>query len=273
MAILNTSLYSNALMRTVPVSVVLPSDKVDENGKRMVKGPFKTLYLLHGIFGDNTDWLMGTRVARWATDHNLAVVMPSGENRFYIDHGQGVQYGKFIGEELVELTREMFPLSTKKEDTYIGGLSMGGWGALINGVRHPETFGGVAALSGAILVDEAIPDTNNDQFLLASKDFMEQCTGHTKGTVQDSEDDLFKQLIKNAAAHEEQRFYIACGTEDALLPASEQVYQVLVELGFPAVLDLQPGGHEWDFWDLEIEKVIDWIEPETQAGISSGKIS
>ncbi|MEY8308630.1 alpha/beta hydrolase family protein [Erysipelotrichaceae bacterium 51-3] len=272
MAILNANLYSNALMRTVPVTVVLPSDKVDANGKRMAKGPFKTLYLLHGIFGDNTDWMMGTRIVRWAMDHNLAVVMPAGENHFYVNHGRGQDYGEFIGKELVELTREMFPLSTCKEDTFIGGLSMGGWGAMINGLRNPDTFGGVISLSGAILVDEMIPEVDSPN-VLEDREFNVGCSGHLRGSIKGSEDDLFKQIADNVKNHKEQRFYVACGTEDPLLPATQGLYGALTNAGFPVTLNLQPGGHEWDFWDSQIEKVIDWIEPAKEAAISSGNIS
>ena len=67
---------------------------------------FKTLYLLHGIFGNYTDWVCGTRIQRWAQDHDLAVIMPSGENKFYVDNENLHEYySQFIGEELVSITR------------------------------------------------------------------------------------------------------------------------------------------------------------------------
>lgn len=86
---------------------------------------------------------------------NLAVVMPAGENAFYVDQPSiGAMHGQFIGEELVEITRKMFPLSRKREDTFIGGLSMGGFGALRNGLKYHDTFGAVICLSGALHVLE-----------------------------------------------------------------------------------------------------------------------
>ena len=71
--------------------------------------------------------------SRFANERGLCVVMPSGENMFYVDQEHTHNhYSQFIGEELVEMTRAMFPLSHKKEDTFIAGLSMGGYGAIVN---------------------------------------------------------------------------------------------------------------------------------------------
>lgn len=80
--------------------------------------PYKTLYLLHGIFGNYSDWVCGTRIQRYAEEHDLAVVMPSGDNAFYVDQPAGGNfYGEFVGRELVELTRRIFPLSHEREDS------------------------------------------------------------------------------------------------------------------------------------------------------------
>ena len=129
MAFIQVSFMSKTLMRTVPLQVILPVDKFTFGQPEREEKPFKTLYLLHGIFGNETDWVHGTRIQRWAEEKNLAVVMPAGENAFYVDQPSiGAMHGQFIGEELVEITRKMFPLSRKREDTFIGGLSMGGFG-------------------------------------------------------------------------------------------------------------------------------------------------
>lgn len=78
--------------------------------------------------------------------------MPSGENRFYLDDEKsGELYGEFIGKELVEFTRKLFPLSDKREDTFIAGLSMGGYGAIRNGLKYAENFGCVIGLSAALV--------------------------------------------------------------------------------------------------------------------------
>ena len=59
------------------MNVILPADKVffEEETEEDEK-PFKTLYLLHGVMGNYTDWVTGTCIKRWAEEKNLAVVMP-----------------------------------------------------------------------------------------------------------------------------------------------------------------------------------------------------
>lgn len=86
MALLHVDLFSRSLKRMVPINVVLPVDKRQSFNENLIsQKPYKTLYLLHGLMGNCTDWLMNTNIQRMAEDRNLAVVMPSGENSFYID--------------------------------------------------------------------------------------------------------------------------------------------------------------------------------------------
>ena len=155
MALIQVNYLSNALARTVPVNVILPADKVDSKTHRYARRekPFKTLYLLHGMFGNYTDWCANTRVQRWAEERNLAVVMPSGDNMYYVNSLLPFNdYGAFVGEELPQVMRAMFPLSGAREDTFIAGLSMGGFGALRNGFKYADTFSRIGALSSAITV-------------------------------------------------------------------------------------------------------------------------
>ncbi|MBQ6524055.1 MAG: hypothetical protein IJI12_05285, partial [Atopobiaceae bacterium] len=155
MALIQMNYLSNALLRTVPVNVILPVDKVSSKTRdyEAQTKPFKTLYLLHGMFGNYTDWCANTRVQRWAEEKNLAVVMPSGDNMYYVNSLIPFNdYGTFIGEELPRIMRAAFPLSDRREDTFIAGLSMGGFGAIRNGFKYADTFSHIAALSSAITV-------------------------------------------------------------------------------------------------------------------------
>lgn len=116
MALLHVNFISKTLMRTVPIQVILPVDKLVFPGiSAREDKPYKTLYLLHGLFGNYTDWVSGTRIQKWAEEKDLVVVMASGDNSFYLDQpASGNNYGEFIGQELVEITRKMFPLSHKR---------------------------------------------------------------------------------------------------------------------------------------------------------------
>lgn len=274
MAILQCSIYSKSLQRTIPVNVILPADRQDFFGNYLFEPPYKTLYLLHGIFGSSEDWMTGTRVIRWANDHGIAVVMPSGENRFYVDHpGGGENFAELIGEELVEVTRRMFPLSDKREDTYIGGLSMGGYGAIRNGLAHPETFGGIAALSSALLLDQPLPQDDCAPILIGRRSFMEGCFGRGFDELDESFDHhhLANQVL--ASGIPAPRIYMACGTEDPLYPLDEAFAKELDDLGYDVTWDSEPGGHEWDFWDRQIFKVLNWMDPsEAKEAVSSGHV-
>ena len=115
MALIQFTYVSNVLLRSVPVQVILPVDKLSPEGEYLPLKKYKTLYLLNGLWGSHVDWVSGTRIQRWAEERDLAVVMPAGENSFYVDRpGFHTDYGKWIGQELVQITRRMFPLSDKR---------------------------------------------------------------------------------------------------------------------------------------------------------------
>ena len=92
MAIVDVNYFSNALMRQVTYKAIIPTDSESTKGLRSSEiKPFKTLYLLHGIMGDYTDWLVRTRISELAQKHNVAVVMPSGEKQFLCGPSGGTQ--------------------------------------------------------------------------------------------------------------------------------------------------------------------------------------
>lgn len=270
MALIQVNFVSSTLQRTVPVQVILPVDKLAPDGKLPAEKKFKTLYLLHGYLGNYTDWVSGTRIQRWAEERDLCVVMPSGDNAFYVDRPEtGNCYGQFIGEELVEITRRMFPLSRKAEDTFIGGLSMGGFGAMRNGLKYHDTFGAIISFSGVLQLldaDAASPRATD-------RIFEEGLFGDLEAAVKSDKNPAV--LAKNLAYGKDlPKVYIACGTEDSLLPHSRNFRDLLIENGFHVTYEEGPGGHEWDFWDTYIKKAIDWLPlDEVSKGINSGNVN
>ncbi|MCI8402490.1 MAG: acetylesterase [Lachnospiraceae bacterium] len=275
MAFITMNLMSQSLMRTVPVNVVLPVDKIAFPGmKKRPEAPFKTLYLLHGVFGSYIDWVNGTRVQRYADENNLCVVMPSGDNASYIDRpASGNNYGEFVGRELVELTRKIFPLSHRREDTFIGGLSMGGYGAIRNGLKYHETFGAIAALSSALNMEDFKNLTNESPMMIFRRDFVEAVFGDLDEALESDKNPryLVKQLLKKKA--EFPAIYLACGEEDSLLHYNQDFAAFLEENGVKATFEVGPGNHEWDFWDRYIKKAIDWLPLERAGqGINSGNV-
>lgn len=273
MALIQVNFFSKKLMRTVPINVILPVDKMSPD-KETDKKEFKTLYLLHGILGNYTDWISNTRIARLAEENDLAVVMPSGDNAFYVDQPKGNNYyGEFIGEELVELTRKMFPLSHRREDTFIGGLSMGGYGAMRNGLKYYNTFGYIVALSGVLLLDDIVNSTNEAKDFINSRDYAESCFGNLDEVLNSDKNPqyLIKKLKQSNA--DMPKMYIACGTEDSLFNINQSFVTFLQDNNVNAKFEIGPGSHNWEFWDEYIEKAINWLPTENSGlGINSGNI-
>lgn len=150
MAEMHLSFYAPSLGRTVNLRAMVP---VDGMGVALdaPQEPLPALYLLHGLYGSENDWFNYTRVILWARQHGMAVFCPAGENGFYVNKPSGGEdFLRFLGEDLVNFTRKLFPLSHRREDTFIAGLSMGGYGALNAAFTYPDIFGKAAALSAAL---------------------------------------------------------------------------------------------------------------------------
>ncbi len=273
MALIHVDFFSNSLMRTVPIKVILPTDKHLGNGEKISKEKklFKTLYLLHGVFGSDIDWISGTRVQAWAESYNLAVVMPAGENKFYVDNNaSGDNFSKFIGEELVDFTRATFPLSEKREDTFIGGLSMGGYGALINGLKYYQTFGRICAFSSALVIEKYKNADNSAEELIDKRSFYESFWGPFDA-LEGSDKDYYALADKTAENGECPEIYAACGKQDMLLGYNQKFICHLKEKGYLVTYEEWEGGHDWFFWDQCIKRVMEWLPlGKAEMGISSG---
>jgi len=133
MSFINVNFMSHVLGMGCAANVILPQSPPEN----ILKKPFKTLYLLHGLSDDHTAWARYTSIERYAAEYGITVVMPCVHRSFYSDSKYG-RYFEFVSEELISIMEEMFPLSNKREDRYAAGLSMGGYGAMKLGLRCPE---------------------------------------------------------------------------------------------------------------------------------------
>ena len=152
MALLNCDVFSDVLGLSTSLTVILPqatSTQIGMTGTVRDADP-PLLYLLHGLSDDHTIWLRRTSIERYVAPLGLAVVMPQVHRSFYTDEVYGNRYWTFLSEELPELVHNFFRLSRRREDTFVAGLSMGGYGAMKWALRYPERFAAVASLSGAI---------------------------------------------------------------------------------------------------------------------------
>lgn len=233
MALIQMEFMSNSIQHYTSMNVLLPVDQWD----RTEIGPFPTLYLLHGWGGNYSDWVCNSRIAVWAQRRGIAVVMPSGDNSFYLNYPEREEYyEKFIGEELIALTRKAFPLSDKREDTWIAGLSMGGGGAIRCGLRYGHVFSKAAGLSSGITIGESA-----------------QKRGHGADTVQALQDAL-------AAGDSLPDLFMTIGTEDSLLQNNREFHEILKKQGIEHIYEEHSGGHTWEYWDGHLPEVLDWLQ-------------
>ncbi len=258
MAVLDVEFFSRALMRNVSFKAVLPNDKQHMHGNDKLK----TLYLLNGIFGSGKDWLMQTTLQEMAERKKLAVILPNGENRFYVDHVQsGSLYSTYIAEELVAFTRSIFPLSCAQEDTYIAGLSMGGYGALVNGLNHPETFSMIGAFSPALIIEDAVRSVEDSSLpLINRRSYYASLFGdldQLKGSIWD-----YDRLIEDETS---QFVFLACGKQDFLYPQVSRFAQKLDGAPIRSEIVFEDGDHNWDFWRPCLEKFIDLLPLDPNA--------
>ncbi|WP_394524568.1 alpha/beta hydrolase [Lacrimispora sp. JR3] len=265
MASMNCHYYSFSLMRSVDINVIIPTPESDEqitNEETKKAYHYETglpvLYLLHGAFGDYSSWVRYSNIERYAQKHCVAVVMASAANSFYQDMYRGDAYFTFFTEELPAFIGSVFPISKKREDTFVAGLSMGGYGAWFMALSKPEQYAKAASLSGAL--DLAMTYEGTKQGDMKGPFFWEQIFENPE-LISGSDADLLTLYDRCEAAGTIPELYYACGTEDFVYEMNLSVKRGLEERGANAVYEEGPGGHTWDFWDTYIQKVLQWMLP------------
>ena len=254
--------YSLCQSMQVNFTYVLPNDlpEIFTKDNLHFDRPMKTLYLLHGFSGNDCDWEYNGIAEDLAANYNLAVIMPTAGNNFYLDReATGAQYGKFIGEEIVDYTRRTFGLSDKREDTLIAGLSMGGYGALHTAFAYPKTFAGAAALSPALVIRD-IAKLKPDGFsLIANYAYYREIFGKlVRIELSDKNPEVQWKTLKKAG-EKIPSVYLAIGTEDDLYANSLELKKFFEENKADFFYEDGPGKHDWKFWNEYIVRGIKWL--------------
>lgn len=220
---------------------------------------YRTLYLLHGHSDDHTAWQRWTSIERYVEGLNLAVVMPAVNLSFYTDMVYGGKYWQFISEEVPAIVRDIFPLSSTREDNFVAGLSMGGYGAFKLALTYPERYAAAASLSGALDIREVVKghDDPNDEAWHAQ---MRNVFGDLR-KVPGSNHDLFTLAEQVAKGPVKPRLYQCCGTEDFLYADNLRFRDGVRKLPLDLTYEEGPGEHVWAYWDKMIQNVLAWMFP------------
>lgn len=253
--------HAESIMQHSSFCFVLPNDINMEEVKdlRHYDRPPKSLILLHGLTGSDTDWLYGGVAQEMAIQYNLAVFMPTTGNSFYLDRGYpGGNYAEFVGKEFPEYVRSTFGYCMKGEDTLIGGLSMGGYGALHTALSYPENFSACIALSSAMVVYDYIENRCRKNDILPDK-----MVADLFGNLDELENSdknmefLYRKLKKEGKKIPS--IYLAIGTEDALYGDNQKFRSFLSKERADFLYEDGPGMHNWTFWNEYLPSGLEWV--------------
>jgi S-formylglutathione hydrolase FrmB len=263
MALIQANFTSLCLKRTVPFNAILPADQMSSL-YMPARLPLKAFYILHGYTGSCMDWFLNSELGDLSAKYGLAFIMPDAENHFYVDdHKRCDLYGEFIGRELVDFTRRVFPLSREAGDTIIGGVSMGGYGALRNGLKYSDVFGHVIAISPAIITQELRAATDEPNHVGATRGFYESVFGDLDKAA---ESDVDLHWLVNRLHEKGGKFpdiYIACGYNDMLVYESRRLDGHLNALGIQHAYEEGHGTHDYEFFNAYLRHALDRLNLDT----------
>ena len=244
MAFLTCTHYSKMLKKSMTFNAVIPEG---------CKEDIPVVYLLHGLSDDHTMWCRRTSAERYADTYEVALIMPNADRSFYTDMKYGGKYYSYISEELVDYTRNLFHLSYERNENFICGLSMGGYGALKIAFKNPEKYEAVAAFSAVadIVHQIEIEQWPADMINIFGEDPI--------GTVKGSDDDLFALAEKLDKQYVKPRVIHFCGTEDFMYEDNIKFKNFMENTSFNYKYFEEAGGHSWDMWDKWLPLALDFF--------------
>lgn len=268
MSLVHLNFESQYLQNNTDVLVVLPDrprtvDAADfySSGKK-----YKVLWLLHGTFGDYTDWIRKSNIELYACEHDLIVVMPSGLNSDYVNwdgFGTGYRPYDYILKELMPLVQNWFPASAAREDNFIAGLSMGGFGATMIGVNNPDKFAAVASLSAPPTAPEKMVKPRGMAAMPGAAQRKANTIANAGGeeAYLASMQNTWRLITEEWQSGKLPRLYFCCGKQDFLYPGYKEWKKHCQEAGLEGIVfeEIRGYTHEWRFWDLTIQHALDFF--------------
>jgi S-formylglutathione hydrolase FrmB len=263
------SVSSNTLGRDIPYLAYVPS--IDVATHRWLP----VLYLLHGRGDTERAWVdNGAIVATLdreiaaGTLQPLVVIMPAAGNSWYVDDAQPGRFGdvaKAFTEDLIAGVELQLPLVAPcRSARAIGGLSMGGYGALLYAVDRPDLYTAAFSLSGSLFQAEA-------DYIESRRDVYERIYGGVFGTPFDTQRylawNIFQKLAQSNAADRLPPFWLSAGTRDfpAILDGTKHMHAFLRQRGVSSELSIAEGDHTWPFWSEMIVQALRWMSPKLSA--------
>lgn len=232
MSLCTISYHSPALGREAEMQVIVPESP----------GPWPVLLLLHGLTGSFASFVRHHQAARLFRDEPVLVVIPDGGRSFYANEPWegGVRYEDAIWQDALGYVERVYPTLQRRESRAVMGLSMGGYGALLLGLRHLDLFGACASISGSTYFShEPVPHHAHDD------------VGRLGAALPD-DNDLFVLAERLAAARVPLAIRQSCGAEDRLWTTNLAWHEHLLRLGVAHDWVAHPGEHDDGTWDAQV---------------------
>lgn len=262
MALMHVDFFSNVLGLCCQADVILPQKQegIGQKGSD-TKEKYPVLYLLHGASDDHTIWQRRTSIERYVSDLGLAVVMPAVHLSFYSNMVYGPRYFDYITEELPAIMKEFFSISDKREDNFVCGLSMGGYGAMKIGLSKPDRYSAIGCFSAGNFT--YLDDTHNKIGERPGKASLYQAIYGVDNIneLKNTEHDLFYLAQKNIEEGKPlPKIFHACGTEDFLYENARLTADWFKNTSYDYTYEEGSGEHTWEFWDEWIQKYLKWLK-------------
>jgi len=239
--------FSSLLDKNTTAQVLLPD---------VGEPPFATLYLLHGASDDSTIWLRRTRLEHYARTLPLIIVMPDGYRGYYTDNANGPAYARHIGEELPAVIERSFRARAERGARAIGGLSMGGYGALRVGLGYADRFCSIHAHSAAVWGAKHYYACAKAGGPVQEKMRRDEAMRHFGGLPMRGEHSILTHARRARDTRTLPTILMDCGTGDFLLEDNRAAHAALTKARVPHSYREFPGAHDWDYWDLHIREAL-----------------
>lgn len=247
MAVLRGSIFSEVLYMDTDITIITPRKPKDATGNN------KVIYPLHGLSENNGSWSNNLGLIISSQKYNITYIIPEVQRSFYTDMMYGLRYYTYIAEELPLIIEGLFNISAKREDTFVFGLSMGGYGALKCAFKNPERFSCCAAFSPACDIKGIFNQYIDSDKALSS----ELKAGFGINGELLEENDLYMLAKSCSKKAIKPVILMTCGTEDWLQEMSEDFYAYAKNLDLDIEYKQWEGEHNWEFWSESLQVAID----------------
>lgn len=262
MGLFSGDFYSESLRMTTHLHVIFP--EMSNDVTPVIGGEPRVLYLLHGLAANSGEWTRFSKIEYYAKKYNFIIVMPEVQRSFYSDARFGPRYFAYVSEELPEICARWFRMNTARENTFIAGESMGGYGAARVGLSCPERFGGIACLSGVLDFPSFARRVMAGQWPDMGPEELQGLFG-PEG-IPGEQCDVIRLVREEAKDPNRPKLIQLCGTEDFLYGDNQTFRRAAEEAGYGHTYREGPGDHEWPYWDKAIQYAFQFfcgLDPET----------